>query len=517
MKTRLRLYIMLFLMLFVSVDVAHANTGNPKVDWLVEKGYVKGDARGYRLNDKITRAETAKMVVEAGGLAKDIDEYKNLSSKFTDINTNHWAHGYLNVGVINQLINGYPDGSFRPSNDITYAEVIKMLVMANGDLPNTELYLGSLWAVPYIVKADDLGITEGVNIPNHYEKATREKVFELVFNTMFKEEPLTTEEYKGIVVENHRVSRLKENQVSLVVFDAFPYSSSKAAPRYKVNDKITISIPVDTEDVEYLLGKVIDITLDNNNIATEIKEDRSYSYAEGPILASEDEVYLGSNGKHYHVNTGRSTTRTEKLQAVYHNDISYDYDDYLDDLGDYDSNRNKSFISEFARITVKNGMVFFIDSFSFDDISPVSEVDRRGSQIYIFDDSRNGSSERVWLDTVISYTADWGFETMDVSDIKENDIIHFYNRYSGIVRRGSRDTGLLYDLFEESGFYFAEIDKDIHQIRVTKNRMPVFTIDGKDYRTLDAEEPIYEIYELLDQKVRYILDINGHLQFIERR
>ena len=517
MKTRLRLYIMILLMLFVSVDIANANTGNPKVDWLIEKGYVKGDARGYRLYDRISRAEAAKMVVEAGGLGEDINEYKYLPSKFKDINSTHWAHGYLNVGVINQLVNGYPDGTFRPSDDITYAEVIKMLVMANGDIPNTDLYSGPLWAVPDIGKAGELGITEGVDIPNHYEKATRERVFELVFNTMFKEEPIVTEEYKGIVVENQRVSRLKENQVSLVVFDAFDYTSKKTAPRYKVNDKITITVPKDIEDVEYLLGKVIDITIDNNNVVTELKEDSSYSYLEGPLLAKEDEVYLGSNGKYYDVNTrDRSSSRTAKLHGLYHNDESYDFDDFLDDFGDYDDG-NISYISEFANITVKNGVVVFIDSFSFDDIAPVSEVDKRGSQIYVFDDSRNGSSVKVSLDRVVSYTPDWGFENMEVWDIKESDILHFYNRYSAIVRRGPRDTGSLNDIFEESGFYFAEIDKDIYQVRVTKARMPVFTINGRDYYTLDAERPIDEIYDLLDQQVRYILDINGHLQYIEKR
>ena len=159
----------------------------------------------------------------------------------------------------------------------------------------------------------------------------------------------------------------------------------------------------------------------------------------------------------------------------------------------------------------------FIDSFSFDDIAPVSEVDKRGSQIYVFDDSRNGSSVKVSLDRVVSYTPDWGFENMEVWDIKESDILHFYNRYSAIVRRGPRDTGSLNDIFEESGFYFAEIDKDIYQVRVTKARMPVFTINGRDYYTLDAERPIDEIYDLLDQQVRYILDINGHLQYIEKR
>lgn len=48
--------------------------------------------------------------------------------KFTDLRTNHWA--YRDIGAAQQAgwINGYPDGSFRPDNAVTRAELARILV-----------------------------------------------------------------------------------------------------------------------------------------------------------------------------------------------------------------------------------------------------------------------------------------------------------------------------------------------------------------------------------------------------
>ena len=504
MNKKVYILILILLMLVVFSGTANAITGNPKVDWLINEEYVKGDANGYRLDDKITRAETTKMVVEAGGLGNTVLDYRYLGSMFKDIKNDHWANGYINVAVINSLVNGYPSGLFIPNNDITYAEVIKMLVMANKDIPDTEQYTGSLWAIPYILKADELGITEGVKIKDFYESATREKVFELVFNTMFKEQPIMIEEYKGIVIENKRTSRLKEGEISLVVFEDL--NSISQGPRYKEGDKILINLPKKVEDVEYLLGKVVDIKVDKNNIALDVKVDRSYSYLGGPILASKDSVYLGTNGKYYDI-------REDKLYKVYHNDDEYDYKDYIDSLGSYDSSEDPTFLAEHANLTVRDGRAYFIDSYTFSDISPVSEVIR--GDIYIYDDQDDGKVTKSPINFVVGYTDRSGFETLDMDDIEEGDIVHIYNRDSAIVRRDSKGYGRFDGLIEDQGYYFAEIDREGYQIRVSSYRRPVYSVNGNSFKTLYIEELSEDIADLMDQEIKYLLDINGHIQSIE--
>ena len=85
-KTKVLILTILILLSSVNIVNAVSITGNPKVDWLVEHGYVTGDSRGFRLSDKITRAETTKMVVEASGLGEYVDSFKYLASNFKDVN-----------------------------------------------------------------------------------------------------------------------------------------------------------------------------------------------------------------------------------------------------------------------------------------------------------------------------------------------------------------------------------------------------------------------------------------------
>lgn len=504
-----KLKVVFFTILILLFSIATVNaigvTGNSKVDWLIEHGYVTGDSRGYRLDDRITRAETTKMIVEAGGFGEFVEDFKNLDSKFNDVNKDYWANGYINTAFINQLVNGYTDGSFRPNQDITYAEIVKQLVMVKGDIPiNTGMYTGSTWAIPYIVKADEVGITEGIEIMDYYAPATRQKVFEMVFNTIFENEPLALEEYNGIVMENNRVSRLGDSEISFIVFKDLN-TSSDSKPRYKKDEKIKLTLPKDIEDVEYLMGKVVDIKIDNNNVIVDVELDKSFSYFEGPILAYEDEVYLGVNGEYYEADYD--------LQ-VYHNDASYKYSRYVDRLGGRDEDGNVSFLAEFANITTKKGKVYYLDSFTFSDIAPIEDVIRKGDEIVIYDDSIDAGLRSVYISNVISYNDEWGFETIELKNIREGDVLHIYDKNSAIVRNDSERRGYFADLFDYQGYYFAEMDKDTYQVRITDDKRPIYSIDGKNFKTLYAEDPDYALTDLIGHDVIYLLDINGHIQGI---
>ena len=53
------------------------------------------------------------------------------ATTFGDITSEHWAYGYVNELTTNGVINGYPDGTFRPEGTISKAEFIKLVVMAS--------------------------------------------------------------------------------------------------------------------------------------------------------------------------------------------------------------------------------------------------------------------------------------------------------------------------------------------------------------------------------------------------
>lgn len=49
---------------------------------------------------------------------------------FQDVPGNHWALTYVETALMNDLMKGYPDGLFQPSGKITLAEILTVIVRA---------------------------------------------------------------------------------------------------------------------------------------------------------------------------------------------------------------------------------------------------------------------------------------------------------------------------------------------------------------------------------------------------
>jgi len=84
-----------------------------------------------RPDDTITRAEFCKVVVEAMGKGTIAAGLAGLTPNFTDAaSIPSWAWGYVNAAQMMGVVGGYPDGSFKPDNAVSYAEAVTMLVRA---------------------------------------------------------------------------------------------------------------------------------------------------------------------------------------------------------------------------------------------------------------------------------------------------------------------------------------------------------------------------------------------------
>jgi hypothetical protein len=508
--------VLALVMVLGSVNIATAATGNEKVDWLIERGLVTGDAGGYRLNDRIRRQEVAAMVVRALGEEDIANTLKGIKSVFPDMNLSDvlWARGYVNFVASSNYVNGYPDGTFGPKKDITYAEVIKILVMINGDKHELTGFDGSYWAIPYITKAKEVGITEGVTIPNndYNTPATREKVFELVYNTIMLLQSAEQETYKGIVTENSRVGKLKEDEIKLVVFSK-GNNSPKAELRYDKDSEIRIKLPKEF-DSETLLGKVVDITIDKNDNAVKMAIDDSYSYINGLMAAGKDEIRLENNDTYEVYLENRYSNSIDKIFGVYHNDQAFKYDEYVEKLDAFDGADDELFIPEHARVTVKGNRTYFIDSFTFDDIAPVTDVNKSGEEIYVFDDLVKANKAKYNLEQVISYSKD-GYSQLKLNDIKAEDVIHVYDSNKAIVRQDAEQNGKYERVLEAYDVYYTEIAGNRYQVRNSSYKRPIYSLDGNKYFTLMAADASTALNDLKGKDVRYLLDVNGHIQLIE--
>ncbi len=89
----------------------------------VIEGYPDGSFRPY---NNLTREEAAKIIAKIRGL-----DSLNYSSfvQFKDMDPNRWSNWYVgNLAGMN-IIRGYPDGTFRPTQLVTRAEFARMLFL----------------------------------------------------------------------------------------------------------------------------------------------------------------------------------------------------------------------------------------------------------------------------------------------------------------------------------------------------------------------------------------------------
>lgn len=108
-------------------DLEEGNWADDPVQYLVDQGVITGYTDGtFRPNDNVTRAQFAKMLVGALGWQVVTPQ----TPTFSDVPADYWAYGYIETAASHGVIGGYTDGTFRPSADVTRAQLAKMLFIA---------------------------------------------------------------------------------------------------------------------------------------------------------------------------------------------------------------------------------------------------------------------------------------------------------------------------------------------------------------------------------------------------
>ena len=260
-------------------DVASNASYADAVNLLSNLGIIKGYEDGtFKPDNTVTRAEAATMIVRMLGLD---DEVEAGETNFTDVEADNWASGYVNVAYANGIINGMGDGTFNPNGEVTYGQIVKMIVCALGYEPVALAnggYLGGGYL--YAGSSQVTGFTKGV-AGTANAAASRATVARLIYNALEVEimdqtsfstgingstyevlenktilsEYLELEKVDGVIVETYLSSALYEegdNTVELVVTKS--YADSKVA-MYEAGDVLTLV--ADGTDAATLLGYTV--------------------------------------------------------------------------------------------------------------------------------------------------------------------------------------------------------------------------------------------------------------------
>jgi hypothetical protein len=153
-------------------------------------------------NGSITRAQFCKVVVVATGKASTAAGLAGLKPTFTDA-VPAWAWGYVNTAFFMGVIAGYPDGSFKAENPVTYAEAITMLVKA---IPQHKLQVpAGIWPYNFIFYAVDEGFTGAVDVGAATAPCTRGDMAKLLLTTM-QVDPVAADGHHDVgdaILEDH--------------------------------------------------------------------------------------------------------------------------------------------------------------------------------------------------------------------------------------------------------------------------------------------------------------------------
>ncbi len=152
-------------------------------------GVFEGVDGSFLPKDNITRAQVATIIyrvatADTAGYGKDKSGLYATYNKFSDMTGAGWASGYIGYAANAEYVKGYPDGTFKPSGNVTGYEVLAMILRVVGYDKNNE-FSGADWALNVAKYAEQLGILKNVaKTTDLSAPASRELVAELLFQAI---------------------------------------------------------------------------------------------------------------------------------------------------------------------------------------------------------------------------------------------------------------------------------------------------------------------------------------------
>ncbi len=284
------------------------------VEALVELGVINGMPDGtFKPAQEVTRAELAKMLVVCLGLGDTVDALKG-RTVFTDVSDGHWASGYINAAVQSKVIAGYPDGTFKPEKNVTYAEAVTMVIRAlgYGNVVDQE----GTWPTAYMLKAVELELLDDMGSPKSGEPATRGNTAILLWNMLRTPMWKIYEESEG----NGMTSTARDDEMLNVKFPNYAFADDAIFDGYEIveeDDKATVKLYFKTTD-----------SLENARKGYTYAEDDFFKFVPGTeveVLVNEKEETVLSM-----VDSGE-----DKLVDGEKDKVDGDYDELQDEEYDY--------------------------------------------------------------------------------------------------------------------------------------------------------------------------------------
>lgn len=208
---------------FPDVDDLHIHNG--AVEYLKSKGIVSGYPDGtFQPEQTINRAEALKMVMLS--VTGETDSTQIIA--FPDVIESDWFYDHVKKAVDLGVVTGYEDGTFKPANNINFAESLKIILLAFGEEPAE-----TATSKPY----SDVELTDWYAAFAEYGK-TKQFLWPLDDGKLHADRDITRGEFAEMI---YRVMYTNEKEL-----DSFPISTDW--PTYAHSeDKYVLKYPFDWE------------------------------------------------------------------------------------------------------------------------------------------------------------------------------------------------------------------------------------------------------------------------------
>lgn len=177
--------------------------------------------------------------------------YKGLAKGahcFPDVGT-EWFAKYVCFGKNRNYIAGYPDGNFYPAHDINFVEVAKILINADGVKITPD---ASVWYKPYV---DQLTLSHAIpaSITTFSQKVTRGEMAEMVYRLKANIISSPSKTYKELVAENAAAVAIEDQaNLGLPVRLKIPSINVDAAMEYVgLTPQGAVGIPLDPDNAAW--------------------------------------------------------------------------------------------------------------------------------------------------------------------------------------------------------------------------------------------------------------------------
>ncbi|QGU00475.1 hypothetical protein SYNTR_1881 [Candidatus Syntrophocurvum alkaliphilum] len=240
-------------------DVDPAADATPAIYKLAALGILEGYPDGtFAPDNTITRAEFAKVAVVTAGLERVAIGMMGVPTQFNDVAADHWASGWINVAAAQEFVQGDGDGTFRPQDQITQAEVVTVLLRILGYNDN----LTGNWPSNYISKATSLGVLDDITFIAN-KAATRGEVA-LIGSEVLEQNVVVYEASNNLFREDQRTFEGEEDNDETRSYSLLEDNFESA---------------VETDEL------VVDVSLDDG-IAFEFKSGEELELTETAIIAN---------------------------------------------------------------------------------------------------------------------------------------------------------------------------------------------------------------------------------------